>query len=99
MKVARYYAPGDIRLEDSPEPVPGPGELKIRVRNCSICGTDVKVSRFGHQRMTAPRVLGHEIAGEIVDAGAGVNGWEAGDRSRCSRRFPAGHAGSAAAAG
>lgn len=61
MKVARFYAPGDIRLEDTAEPEPGPGELKIRVRNCSTCGTDVKISRFGHHHIVPPRVMGHEI--------------------------------------
>ncbi|MEO7224244.1 MAG: alcohol dehydrogenase catalytic domain-containing protein [Devosia sp.] len=39
--------------------------MKIRVRACSACGTDVKISRFGHQNITPPRVMGHEIAGEV----------------------------------
>ena len=62
MRVARFHAPGDIRLEDAPEPVTGPGDLTIRVRNCSTCGTDVKIFRFGHHHIVPPRVLGHEIA-------------------------------------
>ena len=48
MKVARFYAPGDVRLEDMDEPTPGPDEVKIRVRNCSTCGTDVKIFNNGH---------------------------------------------------
>lgn len=90
MKVARYYAPGDIRLEYSPEPDPGPGELKIRVRNCSICGTDVSISRFGHHRIAPPRVLGHEVAGEVCEVGAGVAGWNAGDRVQVVPVIPCG---------
>jgi L-iditol 2-dehydrogenase len=35
MKVARFHGPGDIRIEDVAEPTAGPGEVKIRVRNCS----------------------------------------------------------------
>ncbi|GAA2900237.1 hypothetical protein GCM10020220_107020 [Nonomuraea rubra] len=72
MKVARFHAPGDIRIEDAPEPVAGPGELKIRVRNCSTCGTDAKIFKFGHHHIVPPRVMGHEIAGEVVDTGARV---------------------------
>ncbi|TDC64874.1 alcohol dehydrogenase [Actinomadura sp. GC306] len=90
MKVARFYAPGDIRLEDAPEPDPGPGELKIRVRNCSTCGTDVKISRFGHHHIAPPRVMGHEIAGEVAAAGAGVTGWATGDRVQVIAAIPDG---------
>jgi L-iditol 2-dehydrogenase len=72
VKVARFHAPGDIRIEDAPEPVAGPGELKIRVRNCSTCGTDAKILKFGHHHIRPPRVMGHEIAGEVVDTGERV---------------------------
>jgi L-iditol 2-dehydrogenase len=91
MRVARFYAPGDIRLEDAPEPDAGPGELKIRVRNCSTCGTDVKISRFGHHHIVPPRVMGHEVAGEIADVGAGVTAWTAGDRVQVIAAIPCGH--------
>jgi L-iditol 2-dehydrogenase len=90
MRVARFYAPGDIRLEDAPEPAPGPDDLKLRVRNCSTCGTDVKISRFGHPHIVPPRVLGHEIAGEVVEAGAGAGGWRQGDRVQVIAAIPCG---------
>lgn len=90
MLAARFYAPGDIRLEDVPEPVAGPGEVRLRVRNCSTCGTDVKISRAGHQNLTPPRVLGHEIAGEVDQVGAGVTGWSAGDRVQVIAAIPDG---------
>ena len=90
MKVARFYAPGDIRLEEIAEPQVSAGEVKIRVRNCSTCGTDVKISRSGHPNMTPPQVMGHEIAGEIVDIGEGVEGWTAGDRVQVIAAIPDG---------
>jgi L-iditol 2-dehydrogenase len=90
MLVARYYAPGDIRVEDAPEPSPGPGDVKIRVRNCSTCGTDVKISKFGHQNIVPPRVMGHEVAGEVVEVGDGVNGWTSGDRVQVIAAIPDG---------
>lgn len=90
MKVARFYAPGDIRLEDMPEPTAGNGEIKIRVRACSACGTDVKISKSGHFRIVPPRVMGHEIAGEVVQVGSGVSGWAPGDRVQVIAAIPCG---------
>ncbi|MGE3192983.1 MAG: zinc-dependent dehydrogenase [Microbacteriaceae bacterium] len=90
MKALKFHAPGDLRLEQLAEPEAGPGEVKIRVRACSMCGTDVKISRSGHPNMTPPQVMGHEIAGEIVDAGAGVEGWAAGDRVQVIAAIPDG---------
>jgi L-iditol 2-dehydrogenase len=90
MRVARFHAPGDIRIEDAPEPAAGPGDLVIRVRNCSTCGTDVKIFRFGHHHIVPPRVLGHEIAGEVVEVGTGVAGWAVGDRVQVIAAIPCG---------
>src|SRR3989440_8471959 len=90
MRVVRFHAPGDVRLEDIPEPEPGPGDVKIRVRNCSTCGTDVKIFRHGHHHIVPPRVLGHEVAGEIVEVGTGVAGWATGDRVQVIAAIPCG---------
>ncbi|WNM25160.1 zinc-dependent dehydrogenase [Demequina capsici] len=90
MKALRFYAPEDVRIEDVPEPEVGPGEVKIRVRNCSTCGTDVKIFYNGHQNLTPPRTIGHEIAGEIVAIGDGVDGWELGDRVQVIAAVPCG---------
>jgi L-iditol 2-dehydrogenase len=91
MRVVRFHAPGDVRIEDVAEPVPGPGDLKIRVRACSTCGTDVKISKFGHHHIVPPRVMGHEIAGEIVELGASVGGdWAVGDRVQVIAAIPCG---------
>jgi L-iditol 2-dehydrogenase len=90
MKVVRYYAPGNVAVEDSPEPEPAPGEVKLRVRGCSACGTDLKIYAHGHHRISPPRVLGHEIAGEVVKPGSGVTGWAAGDRVQMIGAIPCG---------
>src|SRR5690625_7084782 len=60
MKALRFYAPEDVRLEDQPEPECGSDEVKIRVRNCSTCGTDVKIFHNGHQNLTPPRTIGQD---------------------------------------
>jgi L-iditol 2-dehydrogenase len=88
MRVARFYAPGDLRLEDAPEPAPGPGEVKIRVHNCSTCGTDVKIFNHGHHHLVPPRVIGHEIAGEVVEST--VDEWVTGDRVQVIAAVPCG---------
>jgi len=93
MRVARYYGPGDLRVEDAPEPEPGPGEVKIAVRNCSTCGTDLKIFRHGHHRIAPPRVMGHEIAGQVVSVGEGVAGWAEGDRVQVIAAIPCGRCG------
>jgi L-iditol 2-dehydrogenase len=96
MKVARFYAPGDIRIEETPVPAAGPAEIKIRVRACSTCGTDVKIFHSGHQRIDPPRIIGHEVAGEIVEIGADVgpagNGrpWRIGDGVQTIAAVPCG---------
>jgi L-iditol 2-dehydrogenase len=90
VKVARFHAPGDVRLESAGEPVAGPGDVVIRVGNCSTCGTDLKIFRFGHQNMLPPRVMGHEIAGEIASLGSGVDGWAVGDRVQVIAAIPCG---------
>ncbi|MEU8256709.1 zinc-dependent dehydrogenase [Micromonospora inaquosa] len=91
MKVVRFHAPGDVRIEDAPEPTPGPADVKIRVRACSTCGTDVKISRFGHHHIAPPRVMGHEIAGEIIEVGGDVTGWRPGDRVQVIAAIPCGN--------
>jgi L-iditol 2-dehydrogenase len=90
VKVARLYAPGDLRVEDAPDPEAGSGELVVRVRSCSTCGTDAKIFHHGHHHISLPRVLGHEIAGEVVEVGAGVEGFAAGDRVQVIAAIPCG---------
>jgi L-iditol 2-dehydrogenase len=91
MRVVRYYAPEDVRLEDIPEPTPGPKEVKLRVRANSICGTDAKIFHHGHHRLDPPRVLGHELAGEVVEVGAEALGdWAVGDRVQVIAAVPCG---------
>jgi L-iditol 2-dehydrogenase len=90
MKVLRFYAPKDVRLEEVAEPECGPDEVKLRVRNCSTCGTDVKIFNNGHQNLSPPRILGHEVAGEVVEVGGDVDGWSVGDRAQVIAAVPCG---------
>ncbi len=91
MRAAVYYGRRDVRVvDDYPDPKPGRGEVKIAVKWCGICGTDlheylegpifVPTSPHPLTGKKLPIVLGHEFSGEIVEVGPGVEGWSVGDR-------------------
>ncbi|NQU07635.1 MAG: alcohol dehydrogenase catalytic domain-containing protein [Candidatus Abyssubacteria bacterium] len=85
MRVAMYYNNADVRLEEMPTPKVGPGELLIRIEASGICGSDVME---WYRIKKAPLVLGHEIAGEIVEVGNGVERYKVGDRVAASHHVP-----------
>ena len=90
MKVARFYAPGDPHIEEADRPAPGAGELLLRVRACGTCGTDAKILSFGHHHLVPPRVLGHEVTGEVEELGEGTEGFSPGDRVQLIAAIPCG---------
>ena len=85
MRVAMYYSNKDVRLEEMPTPQIGPGELLVKVLASGICGSDVME---WYRIDKAPLVLGHEIAGEIVAVGEGVERYREGDRVTASHHVP-----------
>jgi (R,R)-butanediol dehydrogenase/meso-butanediol dehydrogenase/diacetyl reductase/L-iditol 2-dehydrogenase len=80
MKAALTYGPFDTRVVDVPEPVPGPGEVKVKIAYCGICGSDPEIyeGTFGLLKAPwwppAPFTTGHEASGTIVEVGPGVLG-------------------------
>lgn len=80
MKAAVYYGPGDIRVEDRPEPEPLEDNLVAEVRCCAICGTDVKLATIGHPRWKPPVTIGHEFCGKLIHVGRKLHGFAVGDR-------------------
>ena len=85
MRVAMYYNNRDIRIEEQPRPEIGPEEVLIRIEASGICGSDVLEWYRIHK---APLVLGHEIAGQIVEAGTAVDKYRIGDRVAASHHVP-----------
>jgi L-iditol 2-dehydrogenase len=85
MRVAMYYNNEDIRIEEMPTPGIGPGELLLRIEASGICGSDVME---WYRLKRAPLVLGHEIAGEVVEAGKGIDRYNRGDRVVASHHVP-----------
>lgn len=89
MRAAVYRGVNDVRVETVPVPEIGPREVLVRIRACGICGTDLKKIHTGSH--SAPRIFGHEMAGEIVAVGAKVSQWKIGDRVMAFHHIPCGH--------
>jgi L-iditol 2-dehydrogenase len=85
MRVAMYYNNRDVRLQEMPKPQPGPGEILVKVIASGICGSDVME---WYRIKRAPLVLGHEIAGDIVEVGRGVKKYKVGQRVFVSHHVP-----------
>jgi (R,R)-butanediol dehydrogenase/meso-butanediol dehydrogenase/diacetyl reductase len=90
MRALTLYGNRDLRLDEVPEPSPGPGEVALRTRLCGICGTDLHEWADGPIQMTAephpltggrlPQILGHEYSAEVIALGEGVSSLRPGDR-------------------
>ncbi len=85
MRAAVWYSNRDVRIEERPVPEIGTGELLVRVEASGICGSDVME---WYRLDRAPLVLGHEIGGQIVTVGEGVERYKEGDRITAAHHVP-----------
>ena len=93
MKAAIIHGARDLRIGEAITADPGPGEVLVRVRAGGICGSDLHYYQdggFGAVRVREPMILGHEIAGEVLDVGPGVTHVAAGDRVAVDPSRPCG---------
>ena len=93
MRSAVLSEPRRIELAEIPTPIPGPGQVLVRLRAVGICGSDVHYyvdGRIGNAVVDYPFVLGHEPAGEIAALGAGVTDLAVGDRVALEPAYPCG---------
>src|SRR5580704_8260089 len=103
MRAAVYHGRGDVRLESVPEPEPGPGDVKLRVLYNGICGSDLHeiydgpiTTRTTPHPLTGvknPVILGHELCGEVVSCGPGVEDLSRGDLIAVEPLETCGHCG------
>jgi L-iditol 2-dehydrogenase len=87
MQVVAYSGGGRTRLEERPEPVPGPGELLLEMRVCGLCGTDL--FKLSADSIAGGTVLGHEVVGTVIGGGAGTAASH-GERVVVSHHVPCG---------
>lgn len=81
-------------LLEVPVPVPGPGEVLIKVKTTAICGTDHHIyiwNEWSQNRIQPPQIMGHELAGEIVELGPGVENAKVGDYVSAESHVVCGH--------
>ena len=85
MRVLMYYSNRDVRVQEIPVPQICPGELLMKVIASGICGSDVME---WYRRDKVPLVLGHEVAGNVVRVGEGVDRFREGDRIAATHHVP-----------
>ncbi|MBI3665884.1 MAG: alcohol dehydrogenase catalytic domain-containing protein [Acidobacteria bacterium] len=86
MQAAVYRGHQTVKVEPTPIPQIGPGELLVRVEACGICHTDLK--KIAYDLLPPPRIYGHETAGVVVEAGPGAEGFRPGDRVALFHHIP-----------
>lgn len=74
MRAVRLYGAKDLRVDEVEKPTVGPDEFLIRVKAASVCATDIRIYTYGDPRVKFPRTLGHELAGDIEEVGANLEG-------------------------
>ncbi|MBS3164773.1 alcohol dehydrogenase catalytic domain-containing protein [Candidatus Woesearchaeota archaeon] len=85
MRVAMYYRNSDVRVEQFPVPAIGDDELLLKVMSSGICGSDVME---WYRVKSAPKVLGHEVAGIVEQVGRNVSRFAAGQRVFVTHHVP-----------
>jgi L-idonate 5-dehydrogenase len=93
MRAVVIHAPKDLRIDQFPDPAPGPGEVRVKIVAGGICGSDLHYYHhggFGTVRIREPMALGHEIAGVVATAGEGVTHLAPGTRVAVNPSRPCG---------
>src|SRR5215471_12184286 len=93
MRAVVIHAPKDLRIDSFPDATPGPGQVRVKIANGGICGSDLHYYHqggFGTVRIREPMALGHEIAGVVAAVGQGVADLAVGTRVAVNPSLPCG---------
>lgn len=90
MKAAVYEGKDNIQMREVERPALPEGGLLLRVKACAICGSDLRTYHYGHRSCKPPWILGHEIAGDVVQVAAGITKFKVGDRVAVANAIPCG---------
>ena len=83
MQVAIFNGPGNITIEHMPDPELAPGEVRLSIARCGICGSDVSMTSGSPFDFETGHPIGHEYAGEVIELGRDVSTLKLGDRVAC----------------
>ena len=90
MKAAVLEALDKISLKETAVPEIDAESILVRVKACSVCGSDIRIFHSGNSRVKPPVVIGHEVAGEIAKVGKNVKNFKAGDKIALGADVPCG---------
>lgn len=79
MRAGVYRGPGEVALAERPLPEAGPGEVRLRISACGLCGTDLHLVHSPKPIIEPGSIMGHEMAGVVDELGAGASGFAAGE--------------------
>jgi len=90
MKAAVLEELEKLVVQDMPDLPCGAGEVRLGVKACAVCGSDIRIFHHGNPRVKFPTIIGHEVAGEVTEVGEGVTRIEVGDRIALGADVPCG---------
>lgn len=92
MRALRLHGPGDVRLEEVPDPRPGAGEVILATEYAMTCATDAKIMRNGRHPAIGPcpALFGHEVTGRVAEVGTGITGVDVDDAVVVANSAPCG---------
>ena len=90
MKAAVLEELERLVVTDVPDAPCGAGEVRLAVKACAVCGSDIRIFHYGNPRVKLPTIVGHEVAGEVTEVGEGVSGITVGDRIALGADGPCG---------
>ncbi len=90
MKAAIFEALDKMIVKEVPVPQIDNNSLLVKIKACAVCGSDIRIFHHGNNRVIPPQILGHEMAGEVVDVGKNVTKFKIGDRVAIGADVPCG---------
>lgn len=90
MKAAVLEDYNKIVVKDVPTPEVDDDSVLVRVKSCAVCGSDIRIYHSGNSRVQMPQIIGHEIAGQVVETGKNVTRFKVGDRVAIGADVPCG---------
>ena len=90
MKAAILESINNLVVKEVPKPIIDEYSILVKVKSCAICGSDIRIYHHGNIRVSTPAIIGHEIAGDVVEVGKNVTKFKVGDRVAIGADVPCG---------